>query len=349
MRRTLAALAVLLLFLLAAPGCAARSADCAKPEVFCVGLVTEVGKLDDRAANQAAWQGIQQARSGGVADWAASIETVESKDYEANIRFFAEAGYDAVVTVGADAGPVAAVVAGDFPRVYFLGADQRMPEDQATLPNLAWLVFPEDQLGFLAGAMAALSTKSGQIGAVCGSDALPPMDQLGLGFAAGASYVNPGVLVTVSYNNGVDPEGSDSDPVWGAAEAEALVQGGVDVLFGCSGETGSAAVNAAAQQGAYGIGAEVDQYFLLPVASAHLLTSVLKMVSPGVEDLLREARENQVGSGAFRAGVHLGTIGLAPFHELDAHVPEQVRLQMADLIQALASGEIQVGTGSSGP
>jgi len=76
--------ALLITVMLLVPGCAAKSADCKQPDVFCVGLVTDVGRRDDRAYNQAAWEGIQQARTSGVTDWVASIETVDARDYEEN-------------------------------------------------------------------------------------------------------------------------------------------------------------------------------------------------------------------------------------------------------------------------
>jgi basic membrane protein A len=344
-----AAMAILLPILLVAPGCTPRSLDCAKPEVFCVGLVTEVGRREDRAYNQAAWEGIQQAKSEGVADWTASIETIDARDYEENIRVFAEAGYDVIVTVGYDSSAATTAAAGQYSNVYFIGADQRPPGNQNRLSSLVRLVFPEDQLGFLAGALAAALTQTGQVGAVCGSDAWPPMKSYGDGFIAGALYSDPDVKATVTYHNEVGLEKTFSDPEWGAAAANALVDGGADIIFGAGGTTGSNAVVAAARCGAYGIGADVDQYYLLPVASARILTSVLKMIAPGIVDLLRSAKDNQTGTGVFAAGNYLGQIGFAPYHELDSLVPEEVKQEMSKLPQALLSGEIQMGVPAPTP
>ena len=344
-----AVLAIMLPILLVAPGCTPGSLDCVKPEVFCVGLVTEVGRREDRAYNQAAWEGIQQAKSEGVADWTASIETIDARDYEENIRVFAEAGYDVIVTVGYDSSAATIAAAVQYANTYFIAADQRPPGNQNRLSNLVRLVFPEDQLGFLAGALAAALTQTGQVGAVCGSDAWPPMKSYGDGFIAGALYSDPEVKASVTYHNDVGFEKTFSDPEWGAAAANALVDGGADIIFGAGGTTGSNAVVAAARRGAYGIGADVDQYYLLPVASARILTSVLKMIAPGVVALLRAAKNNQTGTGIFAAGNYLGQIGFAPFHELAALVPEEVKLEMSKLPQALLSGEIQMGVPATTP
>jgi len=343
MKKLHAAMAVLLPILLVTPGCTPVSLDCAQPEVFCVGLVTDVGRRDDRAYNQAAWEGIHQAKSDGVADWTASIETINVRDYEENIRVFAEAGYDVIVTVGYDSSAATYAAAGQYSNIYFIGADQRQSENQNSLPNLVWLVFPEDQLGFLAGALAAAMTQTGQVGAVCGSDAWLPMKSYGDGFIAGALYINPDVKTTVTYHNDVGLDETFTDSVWGAAAANSLVDSGADIIFGAGGTTGSNAVVAAAARGAYGIGAEVDQYYLLPVVSPRILTSVLKMITPAVADLLRAAREAQAQTGTFPAGNYYGQVGLAPYHDLVSFVPGEVKQRLTELAQSLASGELETG------
>jgi len=349
MKKLRAAMAILLLILLVVPGCTSVSLDCAQPEVFCVGLVTDIGRRDDQAYNQAAWEGIQQAKSDGVADWTASIETIDARDYGENIRVFAEAGYDVIVTVGYDSSAATNAAAGQNSNIYFIGADQRQSGNQNSLPNLVWLVFPEDQLGFLAGALAAAMTQTGQVGAVCGSDAWLPMKSYGAGFIAGALYINPGVRATVTYHNDVGLDETFTDPVWGAAAANSLVDSGSDIIFGVGGTTGSNAIVAAAARGAYGIGADVDQYYLLPVASPRILTSVLKMIAPGVVDLLRAARDVKAGTGALATGNYLGQIGFAPYHELASLIPDNVRQQMSTLPQALLSGEIQTVVPAASP
>ncbi len=335
-----AAIAIFLAIVLAAPGCTPESLDCAKPEVFCVGLVTDAGRRNDRGYNQATWEGIQQAKSDGVTDWIASIETIDARDYEENIRVFAEAGYDVIVTVGYDSSVATYAAAGQYSNIYFIGADQRQYENQNILPNLAWLVFPEDQLGFLAGALSAAMTQTGQVGAVCGSDAWLPMKRYGDGFIAGALYINPEVRTTVTYHNDVGLDETFTDPAWGTAAGNLLVDNGADIIFGVGGITGSSALVAAVRRGAYAIGADIDQYYALPDAASRMLTSVLKMIAPGVVDLLRAAKDGQAGTGTFRTGNYQGQIGFSPYHDLASLVPEEVKQQMSTLPQDLLSGEI---------
>jgi len=342
-------IAFLLPLLLVGPGCSSVSSNCAKPEVFCIGLVTEVGRVDDRAYNQATREGIQQAKSDGLANWTAYIETIDSRDYEENIRVFAEAGYDVIVTVGSASSAATYTAAGQYSNVYFLGTDQRPTAEQNSLPNLMWLVFPEDRLGFLAGALAASMTKTNQVGAVCGSDAWLPMKLYGDGFIAGANYINPDITAMVRYHNEVDLNKTFSDPVWGAASADSLIDSGADIIFAVGGTTGNSALEAAATRGAYAIGADIDQYYALPAAAPRMLTSVLKLISPGVVDLIQAAKDAQTRKSAFRTDNYLGQIGFAPYHDLASLISDGIKQQMSALPQALFSGEIRLDEPTTTP
>ncbi len=326
------------------PGCTSTTPDCSKPDVFCVGLVTDGGRVDDQAFNQAAWQGVEQARAEGIADWTAAIQTVDPRDYEENIRVFGEAGYRVIVTVGDGMGDATRDMAGQYPTVYFIGVDQYTPQGKEVLPNLAGLVFPEGQIGFLAGTLAALMTQTGHVGAVLGSDALPPMKRYGDGFQAGVDSISSKLNLTISYHNDVSLDKTLDDPKWGASTAGSLLAGQADVIFGVGGTTGSNALLAAAKQGAYVIGAETDEYYTLPDAAPQMLTSVLKQIAPGTERLIELAKEARLQAGSFPAGDYLGQVGLAPYHDLESAVPQEVKVHLAELNWALLSGGIQLGS-----
>jgi basic membrane protein A len=341
--------AILLTVILLVPGCTSKSADCKQPDVFCVGLVTDVGRRDDRAYNQAVWDGIQQAKTSGMTDWVASIETVDARDYEENISVFAQAGYDVVVTVGDAMSDATRTAAKAYPNTYFIGVDQDQSTNQDFSPNLTGLVFAEDQIGYLAGALAALMSKTDQIGAVCASDALPSMKRYSAGFLAGAAYINPEVKATVIYHNDVGLDKTLLDPEWGATTANSLVDSGTDIIFGVGGDTGSNALVAAVTRGVYGIGADTDQYYALPVAAPHLYVSVLKLIAPGVAELIKTAKGAQAGTSVFPTGNYLGQVGLSPYHDLDSSIPNEVKLRMTELNQALLSGAIQTGVSLTNP
>jgi basic membrane protein A and related proteins len=342
-------LALLLAASLWLNGCLPKAAACEQPDVFCVGLVTDVGRRDDRSYNQAAWEGIQQAKSSGIANWTASIETVDARDYEENISVFAQAGYDVIVTVGSAMSDATRLEANAFPDSYFIGVDQDQSANPNFNPNLTGLVFAEDQIGFLAGAMAALLSEAGQVDAVCASDVLPSMQRYGMGFLAGAAYINPLVRASATYHNEVDLDKTFTDPDWGQATGNRLIDSGTDIIFSVGGTTASNVLVTAAMRGAYAIGADTDQYLALPVAAPHLYASILKMITPGVAELIVLAKGDQDGSSVFPSGNYAGQVGLSPYHDLDAIVPEEVKQHMSELTRALLAGEIQTGVTVTGP
>lgn len=174
--------------LLSACGAAPTHPDCATTENFCVGLVGQEGKINDQALNQMAWEGLQRAerRLGAYIQY---IATVDSRDYEKNILAFANAGYDLIITVGYSQRQATIKVAKNYPSINFIGVDQPLDPDKSLPDNLAGLSFPEDQAGFLAGALAAQMTRTNKIGAVCGPDTFPPAWRYCQGFKAGAQYI----------------------------------------------------------------------------------------------------------------------------------------------------------------
>ena len=149
-----------------------------------VGLVTDVGKVDDRTFNEFAYKGMMRAvKEFGLKS--AFIETQQPTDYEKNIEQFASAGYEMIITVGFMLGDATKKMARKYPQVRFAIVD--FAYDPA-VENIAGLVFTEDQSGFLAGALAGLMTRSQTVGIVAGI-AIPPVIKFRQGYEAGVRHV----------------------------------------------------------------------------------------------------------------------------------------------------------------
>jgi basic membrane protein A len=179
-----------------------------------VGLVTDVGGINDRGFNQSAWEGVQKTEK-ELGTEIKYIETRDAKDYEDNIRQFADEKYDVVVTVGFALGDVTLKMAKEYPDVKFIGVDQVQAQ---ALPNLTGLVFHEDQAGYLAGALAAYLTQSGTIAGVFGADLVPPVVAFREGYEAGARTIRPDIKIISTYHPGGIGQ-AFTDPEWGAATA----------------------------------------------------------------------------------------------------------------------------------
>ena len=310
--------------------------DCPGPDAFCIGLVTDTGKVDDKSFNQSAWEGAKEAAkaTGGYAKY---IETVDPKDYANNMNQFISANYDVIVTVGFLMGE-ASVEAADAQKdkgTSFIGVDQFQADP--IIPNLTGLVFSEDKAGYAAGYLAGLMTKTGKIGAVLGTDTVPPVKLFGEGYKAGALAANPNVEVTLVYHA---PDNAFNDPEWGAAEAKKQLAQGADIIFGAGGNTGNGALIEIAKAAGAGetifcIGVDTDQYYTVPQAQKCLLTSAEKKLREGTRDLIILAKDGKAPGGNY-----FGLTGLAPYHDTEAAVPDDVKKKVEEVIAGLDAGTI---------
>ncbi len=314
---------------------AMEEGDCSDDTVLCVGLVTDVGKIDDKSFNQSAWEGVQQLSTdlGATVDF---IETQDSTDYGNNIGSFIDQGYDVVVTVGFALGEATLEAATANPDTYFVGVDQFQG---APADNVAGLIFPEDQAGFLAGALAGLMTESNVVAQVLGTDLVPPVVAFKEGFEGGVAYTNADAEVISTYH----PGGLDvafTDPDWGASTARQALDNGADVVFAAGGLTGNGGLSEVAKEGgdAFCIGVDSDQWETVPEAQPCLITSAMKLISPGVVDIV-----TQFNDGAAPSGNYIGDVGLADYHDFASVIPEDVQSQIADLTPQVLAGDVATG------
>lgn len=312
----------------------AEEGDCASEEVFCIGLVTDVGQIDDKSFNQSAWEGVLAAEEalGAQVDF---IETRDATDYAENIGLFIGQDYDVIVTVGFALGEATAQAAAENPDIAFIGVDQFQVEE---VPNLTGLVFNEDQAGYLAGALAAMMSESGTIAAVLGTDLVPPVVAFKEGFENGAEAMNPDINIISTYH----PGGLDvafTDPEWGAATAKQAIDQGADVIFGAGGNTGNGAlIEVAGNEGVYCIGVDTDQWETLPAAHPCLISSAMKLITPGVLDIA-----TAIEAGDQPAGNYFGDAALAPFHDFEDEIPQDVKDTLDEMADGLADGSISTG------
>jgi basic membrane protein A len=307
---------------------------------FRVGLVTDVGKVDDKSFNQSAWEGVQQAQKELGAE-IKFIETTDPKDYAKNIAQFGDANYNAIVTVGFALGEETVKAAKKYQNIKFIGVDQFQTE---VSPNLAGLIFDEDKAGYLVGALAALMSKSGTIGGVLGTDAVPPVWRFGEGFKVGAMAVRPDIKVNLVYHNDVGFDKTFTDPEWGKTTALSMIAKGADVIFGAGGKTGNGALLGCAEKNVMAIGVDTDQYFTVPEAQKVLLSSGMKLIVPGTFNLLKTVKD-----GSFKGGNITGEVGLAPFHEFESKVPAEVKTKLADIDKGLKNGTIKTNVPPAKP
>lgn len=306
--------------------------DCKSADQICIGLVTDVGSINDKSFNQSAWNGVTQAVSelGAHANY---LETRDAKDYMANIELFANKGYDIIITVGFGLGEATIQAAHKYQNIHFIGVDQFQIQ---TIKNLTGLIFHEGYAGFLAGALAAKLSKSNIIAAVLGTDLVPPVVAFKKGYESGARFINPDIKIISTYH----PGGLDvafTDPEWGASSAKQAIDQGADVIFAAGGTTGNGGlIETASHKGTYCIGVDTDQWLTVPETRPCLVSCAIKHITSGVFDLIKLSYENNFPSGNF-----YGEVGLSPFHDFDDTIPNEIKEELLQINGGLRANTIK--------
>ncbi len=304
--------------------CGGAAADIKK-----VGLVTDVGTLEDKSFNEASWVGAQAGAKalGGTAN---NIVTKAPADYAANIKTFVDQGYGIIVTVGFAMGDATTIAAKQYPTVKFVGVDQGVCVDETgkgdptfackgdaskLLPNYQGLVFKEEQVGYLAGVLAASVSKSGVIASVGGINTIPAIPRYINGYRNGAAAVKPDIDVKVAYVS-TDITKAFNDPGTGKSIAKQMIGLKADVIFQVAGLSGAGAVEeACAVAGVIGIGVDVDQSKSLPNLAKCILTSAEKKLVNAVEAAIKKigAKTDVGGTTVWDASTDPVGVGLSPF------------------------------------
>jgi len=295
-------------------------------------LVTDTRGLKDFGINQDTWAGLEQSKANGVVDQIAYIKSIDKRDYEKNIAFFVKAGYDVILTSGIGLQSATLRSADLHPDSVFVGMNQA---DDESLPNFISVNFPEDQMGFVAGALAARLTRTNIIGAVCETSGIDAMWRYCEGFRAGAKYINPALDVIVIYRDDGSSEKLFIDEAWGIENAQMLIKRGADVLFAVGGETGVGALRTATEAGIKSIGAERDQGAALASLAekgSSVVTSVLGRSSFTVQELMRRVKGGEL------TDAKASPIG---YVALDAVVQKSVIRELDEILTGLADGEIR--------
>jgi basic membrane protein A len=339
---------ILLTIVLALSACV-QSSDCFQEDVFCAALVTDTQGLDDHGMNQDTWAGLEKAKEDGIVHRVEYIESIDSRDYGKNIAYFAEQGFDVIVTIGVgmDDETLRAADLKPFdpaqgkPDTVFIGMDQ--PHDESR-SNLIPVTFPEDQMGFLAGALAARLSETQVVGAVCETSGIDAMWRYCEGFRAGVAFFNQtadqDVKALVVYRDEGDREKLFLDEAWGYDTAQGLFRRGADVIFAAGGVTGEGALRAAAEAGIKSIGTERDQGAALAESGSSVVTSILGDANFEVQKTLRLLVEGQA------VGLQSGQIAYVPFGQ---KFPESLTREMDLLLGGLQGGEVETNVTSSKP
>jgi basic membrane protein A len=295
---------------------------------FKVGLITDIGGLNDRGFNHLAYVGLQKAaRDFGIPTRV--VQSASPSEYVPNLSALARQGYNLVIGVGFTEIAAMKSVATSFPKTHFAIVDVSNA-DEGNAPNVEGLLFKEQQVGYLAGYAAGLAARADGKDTVSsvGGQKQPPVDRYIAGFQAGAKAAFPGVKTINGY--------SQDFAIQAKCKEIALNQiaAGSDVVFQVAGACGLGALDAAKSQSVWGIGVDADQGFLGP----HILTSALKGVDTAVYLSIKDAKEGHFKGGQDAVyGLDQHGVGLGKF---SPKAPKGIEAKTLKIEQQIISGKI---------
>ena len=289
-----------------------EAATAVDPSEFSVGLVTDVGGVNDGSFNQSAWEGLQRAGK----DLGIEVNYLESKgdaDYTPNIEAFMDEDYDLIICVGYMLADATRAAAEANPDQQFAIIDDSSCSD---LPNVTCLMFKQEQASYLVGFVLGMASDT--------------MHLFGYGYVAGVMDANPEATVQQTNAN------SFADPAIGKSSANAQITNGADIIYHAAGGTGNGVIEACQEAGVYAIGVDSDQSVIAP---STVITSAMKRVDNAVYDAAAEALAGKLEAGVKVYELSNAGVDIAPTQDL---LTPEVIAAVEDVKAKIISGEIVV-------
>ena len=305
-------------------GDSAEAADTKDASEFKVGLITDVGGVNDGSFNQSSWEGLERAGEelGVTVNY---LESATDADYAPNLETFVDEDYDLIISVGYMLADATRAAAEANPDTKFAIID----DSSIDLPNVTSLIFHAEQASYLVGYVAGLTTKTNNIGFVVGMTN-ETMNQFGYGYCAGAIDANPDVTVQQMNAN------SFADSATGKSMANAEITNGADIVFQAAGATGLGVIEACQEAGVYAIGVDSDQSSIAPNT---VLTSAMKRVDNAVYEAVQELIDGTLEGGVKTFDLAAGGVDIAPSQDL---ISEDVIAAVDEVKEKIISGDVVV-------
>ena len=296
----------------------------AADDEFKIGLITDVGGVNDGSFNQSAWEGLEKAGEelGVEVNY---LESATDADYQPNMETFVDEDYDLIISVGYMLADATREAAEANPDTKFAIID----DSSIDLPNVTSLMFKAEQASYLVGYVAGLTTKTNNIGFVVGMTN-ETMNQFGYGYCAGAIDANPDITVQQFNAN------SFADSATGKTMANTAITNGADIVFQAAGATGLGVIEACQEAGVYAIGVDSDQSSIAPKT---VLTSAMKRVDNAVYDAVQELIDDKLEGGVQTFDLAAGGVDIAPSQDL---ISDDVIKAVDEVKEKIISGDVVI-------
>jgi basic membrane protein A len=307
-----------------------------------IALITTIGGLGDGAIGDACYEGMTAAAEELGFEWDYS-EPMSAPDYETLLIEYAESGeYDLIFLAGNDGLDPVTAVGADYPDQKYLVYDIAAEGN----PQMISEYFAKNEIGFIAGVLAALMEEKGEVTIAGNTTTFEPTGKIGLiignevpstvtaltGAAAGIKYMKP----DYEYLYGI--VGDWKDQAKNKELALSMYDQGAHFIFQNAGGGGLGIIAAAKERGQFFIGYDKDQTAWDP---ERVIGSSRKQNTDTIVRVLREfcetgelawgtAEENNAANG-----------GIGFNYNPDLKVPEDVDKIIQQVIEDLKSGKIK--------
>lgn len=296
----------------------------APKESIKVGMVTDVGGVNDGSFNESSWEGLLKAQD-ELGIEVKYLESANDADYAPNIEAFVDEEYDLIISVGYMLADATRDAAEANPDQKFAIID----DSSIDLPNVTCLMFEQGQSSYLVGVVAGMMTETNKVGFVLGMENAM-MNEFGYGYVAGVLDTNPDAEVLQINAN------SFGDPAIGKSSAVNMITEGADIIFHAAGGTGRGVIDACVENDVYAIGVDSDQS---PLAPEHIITSAMKRVDVATYDVSKDVLEGTLEAGIRVYDMTTGGVDIAPTTDL---LTDEVIAKVEEVKQQILDGEVEV-------
>lgn len=312
-------------------------------------MVSDSGGFDDKSFNQSGYEGMMRAKEelGIQTDKA---ESTSDADFEPNISNMVQGGCDIIIGVGFLMKDAILATAEANPDVKFALVDDTFASEgsDTTPPNSRGLVFNTAQASYLAGYAAAGMSQTGKVGTYLGMN-IPSTAVFADGFADGIAMYNQDNdknVQLIGWDKGKQDGmivGGFEDVSKGKQFTTQLIEQGADVIMPVAGQVANGTLQAAEEApGTMVIWVDADGYETQPEYGNIILTSVLKEISNAVYDTIESVVEGTFTSGNYVGTLKNGGVGLAPWHDFEDKVPQELKSEIDQIRERIISGDISV-------
>ncbi len=316
-------------------------------------LVTDTAGLDDRSFNQTAFAGLEKAED-ELGITATGLESESEADYGPNLETFLSQDCSLIVSVGFALDAATQAAAQENPEQLFAIVDQDFAEfddegnfvQDVTYDNVRELTFQTDEAAFLAGYLAAGMTETGVVGTYGGLP-FPTVTIFMDGFLAGVRHHNAekGTDVRVLGWDGEDGLFANDfeDQEAGRNTTDQLLAQDADIIMPVAGGTGLGTVTAVEDANTDGANAKViwvdtDGTLTVPDSAGVFLTSVQKKMDLAVFETMQSVIDDNFQSGLYTGTLENDGVGIAPYHEFEDDVPQELKDEIDQLREDIIGG-----------